>query len=261
MGMWAWIAIFLVVVIFIAHRSKDGGRKPTSGVTLPPNRTSGGLFSPREGGADREVAAVSPDERWRGDPATQKQIDYIESLGGSVPRAGLTKGEASAVIDSLQPADEEDLRVLRFFKVSTRGMRLKSAKEMAESLLANPGNAERWAGRSPSSGVKEFFRFFGEKLPPKIGHDDAQALMNERVKELATSSPDRLAEWNSYDVILDNFSDPDFCEGYDIKKPPAPLLRKVVDGLISEGRTYEQMADDEEEIVRRLIAERPELER
>jgi hypothetical protein len=35
-------------------------------------------------------------------PATEKQIGYVETLGGQVPQSGLTRSQASRLIDSLR---------------------------------------------------------------------------------------------------------------------------------------------------------------
>ena len=35
-------------------------------------------------------------------PATEKQIGYLETLGGQVPQSGLTRSQASRLIDSLR---------------------------------------------------------------------------------------------------------------------------------------------------------------
>ena len=35
-------------------------------------------------------------------PATEKQISYLETLGGKVPQSGLTRSQASQLIDSLR---------------------------------------------------------------------------------------------------------------------------------------------------------------
>jgi hypothetical protein len=35
-------------------------------------------------------------------PATEKQIGYLETLGGQVPQTGLTRSQASRLIDSLR---------------------------------------------------------------------------------------------------------------------------------------------------------------
>ncbi len=66
------------------------------------------------------VPTMEEDEaepRWTRDPATARQIDYIIALGGVVTQ-GMTKGEASHVIDALldrRPPTPRQVMLLRFF--------------------------------------------------------------------------------------------------------------------------------------------------
>lgn len=62
-------------------------------------------------------ATVTPFDEWEPRPATERQLDYIQALGG-VPDTGLTLDEASALIDSLKrrpPPSPRQLMVLRFW--------------------------------------------------------------------------------------------------------------------------------------------------
>lgn len=250
-AIWLLFGITVAAAIVSYHRRDKGKISPKASDWKPSAIAR----------AERAKPSPEKSEEWRNDPATQKQLDYIESLGGRIPSLGLTKGEASSIIDGLQPADENDLKVIRFFKMPTRGLRHKTAKDLAESLLSNADNRARWGARPPSSEVREFFTFFGEKLPAGINHDDALAMKQSKVKELVKSDPDKIAEWNSYSAILDNLSDPDYREGYDIKKPSASLVKRVMAQLLAEGWTYERMLDEEEEFMERLIEADPSIER
>lgn len=69
---------------------------------------------------DIGVPTMAEDEaepRWTRDPATARQIDYIIALGGQVEE-GMTKGEASKMIDALldrRPPTPRQVMLLRFF--------------------------------------------------------------------------------------------------------------------------------------------------
>ena len=55
---------------------------------------------------------------WRNEPASDRQIQFIASLGGPVA-PNLTKGEASELIDHLKdPPSEGQLRRLRFYRIA-----------------------------------------------------------------------------------------------------------------------------------------------
>ena len=48
------------------------------------------------------AAHNSPRTRWQDDPATERQLDYLRSLGVDVGSRTLTKGEASQLIDAVK---------------------------------------------------------------------------------------------------------------------------------------------------------------
>jgi len=211
-------------------------------------------------GEARHSAKGVQEADWKSDDATQKQLDYIESLSGNRP-AGLTKGQASTLIDQLLPPDPSDLQVLRFFKVSTKGLGQKAASDAAQGLLSDSEKLERWRARPPSQEQREFFRFFGFSVPAGIGQDEAAALRTRHIKELKQSESAKLNDWKHYSELLEELADPEYREGFDIKKPSLSLVRKVVADLIAEGWTYERLRDDEDEFIDRLIAADPRIEK
>src|SRR5690554_5467487 len=114
-----WLLI-LFLAIFVASKLQSSKK-----------REDGSSWVPAPTLADKSQR-VGENDLWRRDPATEKQLDYIVSLGGKVPKGHLSKGEASAIIDGLLPPDDQDLAVLRFFKVPTKGLREKTAAEAAQ---------------------------------------------------------------------------------------------------------------------------------
>jgi hypothetical protein len=64
---------------------------------------------------------------WRGHPATGRQIEYIIGLGGS-PAEGMTKGEASDLIEDLldrRPPTPRQMMLIRFFDHMELGVATK----------------------------------------------------------------------------------------------------------------------------------------
>ena len=62
-------------------------------------------------------ASAEKEPKWHRDPATAKQIDYIIGLGGTV-RSGMTKGQASQMIEELlerRPPTPRQMMLLRFY--------------------------------------------------------------------------------------------------------------------------------------------------
>src|SRR5690606_17473721 len=128
-------------------------------------------------------------------------------------------------------------------------------------LLSDPENLAKWNGRPPSAETKEFFRFFGEKLPAGIGYTEAGALERQRYQELRKAEDARLDDWSAYSRLLENLADRDFREDYGIKKPSMTLVRKVAAKLIAEGWTYKRIEDDEDEFIDHLIEADPKIEK
>lgn len=68
-------------------------------------------------GSSSDWARSPSSESWRSDPMTDKQREFILDLGGQL-RDGMTKGEASSLIDELlenRPPSPRQVMVLRFF--------------------------------------------------------------------------------------------------------------------------------------------------
>lgn len=205
--------------------------------------------------------SVGRSEKWRSDPATQRQLDYIAELGGRPPPRGTTKGEASDLITSLQPAGDEHTAILKFFKVSTRGITNAQAVNAVESLMADEANRSLWANRPPNAVTKEFFRFIGRRLPSGVGHTDAEALKLQQLDLLKDAGDSRLGDWVTYERIIEEVMDPDVREFHEIKKPTMSLIRDTVAELISEGATYDSLLEDPDLVVERMVDKKPDLER
>lgn len=81
---------------------------------------------------------------WHDDPATERQIEYICNLGGQV-RSGMTKGEASELIDQLltaRPPSARQIMVLRFF--DRMDLSSKSKDEVCEWIDYHYGSCEEY---------------------------------------------------------------------------------------------------------------------
>lgn len=198
------------------------------------------------------------EDAWRDDPATDKQLDYLESLGGRIPARGLTKGEASDRISKLEPVDEEHAEVLRYFKVSTKGVGKDAAARAVEALMNDEAHKKAWADRPLSVELKEFFRFAKLKVPSEMGYEAAEALKIETLKSWHTSP--KHTDWVDYERLLEELYDPDARESWGIKKPPITLVRSCIAELLEQGSTYSSLADEPDELIERMLEKKPDLE-
>jgi hypothetical protein len=72
---------------------------------------------------------------WPHSPASQAQLDYIRGLGGNPP-PGLTRSQASAMIDRLNPATEKQIAyILQLGGNPPPGLGKRAASELIERLL------------------------------------------------------------------------------------------------------------------------------
>ena len=80
-------------------------------------------------------------EAWRGEPATQAQIDYLLSIG-ITPGKGITKGRAHEIIEG--PATRDQLRRLKYYGIPTpKNLGRREATELIGAYLAHHPEGER----------------------------------------------------------------------------------------------------------------------
>lgn len=189
---------------------------------------------------------------------TEFQAKRLEEDGRKYSER-LTKGQASDLIGLDEPPDEDKLEILRFFKQPLRGMNETRARHEIALLFQDEANRKAWEDRPATARQKEFFRFFGTKPSAGLLKREADQQITERLKQ-AQDSDDPLAnQWRTYDGLLDDFDDPDFREGFGIRKPGVSAIRKAIDALIAEGRTWDDL--DSDSVAERLVEMNPDLER
>jgi hypothetical protein len=178
-----------------------------------------------------------------------------------VTNENLTKGKASDLIGLLEPVEEEQEAVLKFFKVSVRSMNQSRARYEVDKLLADPDNAEAWNRRPAESLQKEFLRFFSKRIPKGLTYVEAERMINEHRARLVDDDSARLDEWDSFESIAMDLADKDTREDYGLKKPSLSALRDAIDTLRKEGHSMEELAGDLDLVAQKLIELRPDLER
>ena len=195
---------------------------------------------------------------WFFDAATERQLNLLKEKDLSLSGGQLSKGQASDVIGLFFPVEEADKEVLRFFKVPTKGLNQTTARAEVAKLQADPEKAAAWARRPAESIQKEFYRFFGIKVPTGLTHAGAEDFIDKHQHTLASQ---QLDEWESYQTILDQLLDKDTRDCYDIKKPSVATIRAAVEALRQSGISLSELEGDLEIVTQKLIELQPELGR
>ena len=198
---------------------------------------------------------------WWFKEVTDHQIEKLDELEVSVKGKKLTRGQASDLIGLHYPPDEDDLSVLKFFKVPTRGYTQTQARHQVAMLFSNPDKVTEWENRPPTQLEREFFKFFNLKIPKGTTHKTASQLIAQHQKVVEESNEELLDEWSAYVEILEEVSDPEFRESYEIKKPSLTVIRQAIEELKKNGLTYRGIADDIDLLVDKMLELKPGLER
>lgn len=197
---------------------------------------------------------------WYFDPITEHQTARLVEEGHTIPR-GMTKGQASDLIGLGEHADEHDLAVLKHFKKSTAQMNSSRARHEVGLIFLSDENRASWENRPASARRLEFFKFLGIKSEPGLSEQAAKEKQESTSAELSKSGDERIENWHSYETFLDEFDDPDFREGFDLKRPSYKQIRTVIQKMLAEGKSWQDIADDTDAVAERLIEDNPNLEK
>jgi len=273
MGYLIIIIIIAIVIYFFAKVSKKSEISNT--VTKAPSRKTGGQSKPkRENDLEwienrwklaelqQQAGLAGMFPKWYFDEATERQLNKLDELGVSVSkRKKITKGQASDLIGMHEPAEKDSLEILRFFKVPTRDMNQTKARHEIALIFDDEVKVKAWKNRQPSQIQKEFFMFFGIKPEKGMTHTEASGLISNHESALAEKEDPKLDEWEAFEEIIDELSDSDFREDYEIKKPSVTLIKNALAGLQKEGKSYRDAADEIDLVIDKMIELKPELRR
>ena len=275
------IVVIVVIAVFVlqaVNKGKKAARKidRALGKTPTASRSSGAAASgpdrtveanmewlrDRWAQADRERGAgeLKSFPAWYFDAVTERQLERLKNHGVTPPR-GLTKGRASDLIGLFTPPAPEDEEVLRFFKAPMRGMSESKTRHEVARLMSDAKNVEAWNGRPADTMQREFFRFFGLKMPKDMTCVQAKGLIEEQSGKLAQTDSAKLDEWESFVSIVTDLNDPETREDHELKKVPLSTLRAVLDALQTEGHSLSDLAGDLSLVAEKLLEMKPELGR
>lgn len=195
--------------------------------------------------------------RWYFDPMTEFQARRLTEDGMTFSPS-LTKGQASDLIGLGESPDDEDLEVLRFFKRPLRGMNKARARHEVAVLFQDEANRRAWEDRPATDVQREFYRFFGMSLQAGLPKRQADAEISQKLSAAQAESDPRLDHWRTLAQLFDDFSDAEFREGYDMKKPSLQAIRKAAEALAAEAGWE---AVDSDRVAERLLETHPSLQK
>jgi hypothetical protein len=225
-----------------------------------------------------------PDQAWKTDSATGKQIEYIRSFGVE-PSEGLTKGQASELIDQLKndPAAQKRQQELRekeqkdraFYESYFTKLDLIAERQELEKLVSRPAQLKEMV-KSSKAQIKALERQLAY-LPTQIQNlkEDIQGL-EEEVKEIPGDAKSlkediKEAEQNRIEFWHLTFTEDSFAEhsescatlyknaGARFKRPSKKIISDLLQELDEEN--FEWDRQDMLEFYRRLQEKHPELKK
>ena len=213
--------------------------------------------------ADQERSEGLPSTfpSWFFEAVTDRQLKRIAEDGVNLSGITLTKGRASDVIGLLEPLEDHHAEMLKFFKVSAKGMNQTKGRYETQRLLADAANLSAWNERPASAMQKEFFKFHGLPVPKALTSPAAKTISDEHLKSLLDNDTGNLSDWEYFESIVEQLADKDTREDYNLKKPSMPAIRAAIDALRASGKSMEELDADLELIADKLIETSPDLQR
>ena len=200
---------------------------------------------------------------WRQNPATEAQKKRLNAEGIDF-QDNISKGEASDLIGTTEEPSEEELAILKFFKVSGASkMSQTDARQKIDELFADEQKAKKWEDRPADKTQKDIYNFFNIPLPSKLRYKDAEKFIDELFEDEKKQDA-----WDNHEDILEDrkswFEDTldminDDRDMYDCKKISKKLFKEVVTSLETSGMTLEQIEENEEAIFKKALEIDPNL--
>lgn len=193
---------------------------------------------------------------WYYEDPTERQLKLINDLGLSKMANGVTKGQASDLIGLFERPDSDELEILKFFKISSRGMSQTKARDEIGKLFSSGENRTAWEQRPPTVMQKEFYRFFGLPVPKGLTLYQMQSDIDEKLEEMGDEEAD---EWGDFDCLYDDLIDADSREDYEIKKVSLKVFRDYILGKKAGGVKVSDL--EVSGVAEELVEMHPELHR
>lgn len=139
-----------------------------------------------------------------------------------------------------------------YFEVQFQIIGLKELKKDFDAFLEN---------QPVDTSQKDYYKFFNLPIPKGLTTSEASKHIAEHRAKLEAEDKTKLDEYDAYIEILEEFDDSDFIDNYDAKKPSRTVLNDALNQLKTEGKTYEYLSNNIDEVVDRVLKIKPDLER
>src|SRR5690606_29943643 len=167
----ALVAVIVIIAVAALLRNPGASRENGAQATRPapsdevsqarqprpPQRSADGAWLARRWQDARDAQTrgdTSSFPAWYFDSPTERQLNRLKNAGALIP-PNMTKGQASDLIGLSEEPDEDDVEILKFFKVSTRDMSQTRARAEVASLFSDSANRQRWEGSEERRGGQE----------------------------------------------------------------------------------------------------------
>jgi hypothetical protein len=194
---------------------------------------------------------------WYTKPATERQVQKLEELGYTANPTNLMRGTASDIIGLYEEADDESIKILKFFKVSTAKINETAARDAIDKIFSKESNIVLWEQRPLDAIHKEYCKLFSLKIPAGISYSKAISTVTAHKMNLPKNDP-KLEKWNKLAEIYEELEDKEVREEFDIKKAPLSLIKQSIDALLAEGSALDEL--DISDIVEQMIELKPDIE-
>ena len=265
------ILVGLLVVAIILYFLFGSSRKKKPSAAKPPSTPRGeSIISANTpwmeerwalARKERDAGELKSVPQWFFDDVTERQMQKIQKMGLKISAGRPTKGEASDLIGLFEPAEDENIEILKFFKIPLKGMNQSKARYEVGKLLQDPERLEIWENRPASNMQKEFYRFFGIKIPQGLTHEMASKEIKDYKKKFDKENKQMMEEWESFEDIYYEINDPDFREGYDLKSISISLYRSAIEILKKEGKNLKEISDDIDILIDKIVEIKPEIQK
>ncbi|PHS70445.1 MAG: hypothetical protein COB22_08130 [Cycloclasticus sp.] len=130
---------------------------------------------------------IDLDVCWRFHEATERQYsrirEYLLEIDCPAP-SSLTKGQASDIIGLFREPENEDLEMLKFFKINhIHKLNQTESRWKLHEIFLDPNNVALWENKPATTEQKELIHYLSEEQVTNISFDQASDLLDELIDE------------------------------------------------------------------------------
>ena len=218
-------------------------------------------------------------EPWRENLITDRQKQALKNRGLAFNDA-MTKGEASDLISSVERPGDEEIEVLKFFKVKgiSKLTQLEARHKIVE-LAASEESVKRWEARPARKEDSETIRRVLGEVPRGLTHQEAAKLirgffknpeLNQKLEAVHEMDEKRQLQEDKKDAakferedaiesIASYLNDADNSVG--VKQVGIKLVARAVEALEAQGHSLEYLQNHEDLVARKVLELDPRKKR